>query len=43
MTEMSPSMTKISIYALHKSIGLTILALVLLRIGWRLFDRAPTG
>jgi cytochrome b561 len=41
MTEMSPSMSKISVYALHKSIGLTILALFALRVAWRLFDRAP--
>ncbi|WP_233843504.1 cytochrome b [Dyella sp. 2HG41-7] len=41
MTDMSPSMTKISVYALHKSIGLTILALFALRLAWRLYDRAP--
>ncbi|HTV87234.1 MAG TPA: cytochrome b [Dyella sp.] len=41
MTDMSPSMSKISIYALHKSIGLTILALFFLRLAWRLYDRAP--
>jgi cytochrome b561 len=41
MTGMSPSMSKINIYALHKSIGLTILALFALRVAWRLFDRAP--
>lgn len=41
MTDMSPSMTKISVYALHKSIGLTILALFALRLAWRLYDGAP--
>jgi cytochrome b561 len=41
MTGMSPSMSKINIYALHKSIGLTVLALFVLRVAWRLFDRAP--
>ena len=41
MTDMSPSMTKISIYALHKSIGLTVLALFALRLAWRLYDGAP--
>jgi len=41
MTGMSPSMAKINVYALHKSIGLTVLALVLLRMAWRLGDRAP--
>ena len=32
---------KVATYALHKSIGITILALVLLRIGWRLYAGAP--
>lgn len=32
---------KINIYALHKSIGLTILALVALRVAWRLYAGAP--
>jgi cytochrome b561 len=41
MTDMSPSMSKINIYALHKSIGLTVLALFFLRLAWRLYDRAP--
>lgn len=41
MTGMSPSMAKINVFALHKSIGLTVLALVLLRLAWRLGNRAP--
>ncbi|MDE2157100.1 MAG: cytochrome b [Xanthomonadaceae bacterium] len=41
MTEMKPSMSKISVYALHKSIGLTLLALLLLRLLWRSVDRRP--
>jgi cytochrome b561 len=41
MTGMRPSMAKINVYALHKSIGLTVLALLLLRVAWRLFDRRP--
>ncbi|MFC3652085.1 cytochrome b [Dyella humi] len=41
MTDMAPSISKINIYALHKSIGLTILALFALRLAWRLYDRAP--
>jgi cytochrome b561 len=41
MTGMSPSMTKINVYALHKSIGLTLLALLLLRLAWRTTERAP--
>ena len=32
---------KIRVYALHKSIGLTILALVVLRLAWRLYAGAP--
>jgi len=32
---------KINVYALHKSIGLTILALVALRLAWRLYAGAP--
>ncbi|HWU76266.1 MAG TPA: cytochrome b [Rhodanobacter sp.] len=34
-------MQKINWLALHKSIGLTVLALVLLRLLWRQFDRRP--
>ena len=34
-------MQKINWLALHKSIGLTVLALVLLRIAWRWADRRP--
>ncbi len=33
---------KINIYALHKSIGLTILGLVALRVLWRLYAGAPS-
>jgi len=32
---------KVRVFALHKSIGMTILALVLLRIAWRLTERRP--
>ncbi|HOV95934.1 MAG TPA: cytochrome b [Thermomonas sp.] len=32
---------KIATYATHKSLGLTLLALVLLRIGWRLYAGSP--
>ena len=32
---------KIATYALHKSIGISILALVVLRLGWRLYAGAP--
>jgi cytochrome b561 len=41
MTGLKPSMGKINVYALHKSIGLTLLALALLRIAWRLVDGRP--
>jgi cytochrome b561 len=33
--------TQFSLYALHKSIGLTVFALVVLRLGWRLASTAP--
>lgn len=41
MVELSLSPTKIKVYALHKSIGLTVLALALLRLAWRAGNRAP--
>lgn len=42
MKGMPNSPDKIQIYALHKSIGLTLFALVLVRLAWRLFvDTRP--
>lgn len=41
MDELWKGMAKISIFALHKSIGLTVLALLLLRFAWRFVDRKP--
>jgi cytochrome b561 len=41
MGDMRNSPTKIEIYALHKSLGLTILALATLRLLWRLYAGAP--
>jgi cytochrome b561 len=41
MQELPNSPDKIRWYALHKSLGLTALALVVLRLGWRLVDRRP--
>ena len=41
MVDMPPTPAKINAYALHKSLGLTLLALVLLRLGWRLYAGAP--
>jgi cytochrome b561 len=41
MTDLPNGPYKIRIYALHKSIGLTILGLVALRVLWRLYAGAP--
>jgi len=41
MTDMERGLAKVSVFAVHKSIGLTILALFLLRLLWRFFDRRP--
>lgn len=41
MTEMANGLPKIKIYALHKSLGLTLLALVVLRLLWRFYAGAP--
>ena len=41
MVDMPPTPAKINAYALHKSLGLTLLALVSLRLLWRLFAGAP--
>ncbi|MGB0135565.1 cytochrome b [Dokdonella sp.] len=41
MHEMAPSMDKLNTYAIHKSIGLTVLALLLVRISWKLLDKRP--
>lgn len=41
MTEMRNSPDKIEVYALHKSVGLTLLALVALRLAWRLYAGSP--
>jgi cytochrome b561 len=41
MTGLPNGPRKIDVYALHKSIGLTILALVALRLLWRLYAGAP--
>lgn len=41
MVDMPLTPAKINTYALHKSLGLTLLALVVLRLGWRLFAGAP--
>lgn len=41
MVGLPNSPDKIHLYALHKSIGLTVLALAVLRLGWRLYAGAP--
>lgn len=41
MTDMRNSPDKIEVYALHKSFGLTILALALLRLAWRWYAGTP--
>jgi cytochrome b561 len=41
MVDMTNSPTKISVFQLHKSIGITVLALAALRLVWRLAHRAP--
>jgi cytochrome b561 len=42
MTDLPNGPDKIRTYALHKSIGLTILALVALRLSWRLYAGSPS-
>jgi cytochrome b561 len=41
MTELPAGVFKVQVYALHKSFGLTVFALALLRVLWRLFAGAP--
>lgn len=41
MGDMPNGPDKVARYALHKSIGLTLLAVMLLRLGWRLYAGAP--
>ncbi|QWT20468.1 cytochrome b [Bacillus sp. NP157] len=41
MDGLKPSLNKINMFALHKSIGLTVLALFLLRLLWRAIDKRP--
>lgn len=41
MVGMRDSPDKVAVFALHKSIGITILALMVLRLSWRLYAGAP--
>lgn len=43
MQEMANSPSKIEVYALHKSFGLTVLALTVLRLLWRLVAGTPAA
>lgn len=43
MDEMRFSPTKVQVFALHKSLGLTVLALMLLRLLWRLVGGRPAA
>lgn len=41
MVELPKRPNVIPVYTFHKSLGLTILLLAILRLGWRAFDRRP--
>jgi len=41
MTGLPPDVHKVRMYALHKSIGLTLLALAVFRLCWRAVERRP--
>jgi len=41
MVELPKRPNVIPVYTFHKSLGLTIFVLAILRLGWRLFDRRP--
>ncbi len=41
MTDLPNSPLKIQVYALHKSFGLTVLGLTIIRLVWRLFSITP--
>ena len=41
MGDLPSSPRKVSVYALHKSLGLTVLALAAVRLAWRLYAGAP--
>jgi cytochrome b561 len=41
MVGLPTGVLKLKVYALHKSLGLTVLALTALRLLWRLFERRP--
>jgi cytochrome b561 len=41
MTSMQPSTAQVQLFQLHKSLGITVLALSLIRLAWRLLHKAP--
>jgi cytochrome b561 len=41
MDDLPTSLFKVKVYALHKSVGLTVLGLTVLRLAWRLYAGAP--
>lgn len=41
MDELPNSPDKVKVFALHKSVGITVLAILLLRILWRFIDKRP--
>jgi cytochrome b561 len=41
MDDLPTGMLKVKVYGLHKSVGLTVLGLTVLRLGWRVFAGAP--
>jgi cytochrome b561 len=43
MDDLPRGMLKLRVFTLHKSLGITILALVAVRLLWRVFSRAPAA
>lgn len=41
MTDLPDSFDKLAVYSLHKSLGLTVLALAVLRLVWKLANKKP--
>lgn len=41
MDDLPTNLTKVKVYALHKSVGLTVLGLMIVRLLWRLYAGAP--
>lgn len=42
MDQLPRGVTKLQVYALHKSLGLTVIALTVIRLLWRLASKPPT-